>query len=306
MTTTVTVTGTGVPHLSPGRAGPGVLVRHGDVALQFDAGRATALRMCEVGLELGELTALFVTHHHSDHLTGLTDLLMARWLENHGRFTPLPIVVPDGPATRLLERLMDPWEDDIDVRRRHVDRHDHPAPEIVPFNAEPTATAIEVWRSEHGSVAVSARAVHHEPVAPAVAYRVDTPDGAVVISGDTIVCDEVADLAAGADVLVHEACRTEALRPMFDTIEPLRHITKYHADTIELGALAERVGVPTLILTHLIPAPGTGPVTAACFEDDVRRGGYQGQVVVAEDLHTTRLGDVDPPSGHPDVPRALP
>lgn len=49
MTTTVTITGTGVPHLSPGRAGPGVLVECGDVRLQFDAGRATALRLIEAG-----------------------------------------------------------------------------------------------------------------------------------------------------------------------------------------------------------------------------------------------------------------
>ncbi len=70
MTTTVTITGTGVPHLSPGRAGPGVLVRHGDVALQFDAGRATALRLtrpctCPPGLPVcvcGHGSSPFVRH----------------------------------------------------------------------------------------------------------------------------------------------------------------------------------------------------------------------------------------------------
>jgi ribonuclease Z len=49
--------------------------------------------------------------------------------------------------------------------------------------------------------------VHHEPVSPAVAYRVDTPDGAVVISGDTRVCDEVAESSEGTNVLVHEIVR---------------------------------------------------------------------------------------------------
>ena len=82
---------------------------------------------------------------------------------------------------------------------------------------------------------MTARAVHHEPVTPAVAYRVDTPDGAVVISGDTIVCDEIAELAAGADVLVHEAFRRDALRPFFDARPHLAHIASYHADTVDSG-----------------------------------------------------------------------
>ena len=141
--TELVITGTGVPHLAPGRAGPGVFVRHGDVRLQFDAGRATALRLCEAGVGVHDLTALFVTHHHSDHLTGLTDLLFARWLVGHGRFVPLPVVAPNGPSTRFLERMMDPWVDDLQVRAEHVGRVDRPDPEIQGFDVanEP----IVVW-----------------------------------------------------------------------------------------------------------------------------------------------------------------
>ena len=98
-------------------------------------------------------------------------------------------------------------------------------------------------------------AVHHEPVPDAVASRVEAPDGAVVISGDTRVCGEVEQLAVGADLLVHEACRTSAMAPViagtvFETI------FGYHADTAELGAMAAR-GVPHVVLTHLVPPPAT-------------------------------------------------
>ena len=48
--TVVTLTGTGVPLPTPGRAGPGALVQHGEVALQFDAGRGTVLRLTEAGV----------------------------------------------------------------------------------------------------------------------------------------------------------------------------------------------------------------------------------------------------------------
>jgi ribonuclease Z len=65
-TTTVPLTGTGVPHPAPGRAGSGVLVRHADVALQFDAGRGTLMRLAGAGASAHELDALFITHVHSD------------------------------------------------------------------------------------------------------------------------------------------------------------------------------------------------------------------------------------------------
>ncbi len=286
MTTKVTITGTGVPHMSPGRAGSGVLVEYGDVKLQFDAGNATSLRLIEAGVHTHQLSALFITHHHSDHLTGLTDVLFSRWLESHGTFVPLPVVAPAGPSVRFLERIMDPWKDDIDVRPDHVHRHDHPGPRILAFDPEPcVATATEVWRDAANGVRVLARAVHHEPVLPAVAYRVETPDGAVVISGDTIVCNEVAELASGARVLIHEAFRREALMKFVEFAPQLEHISAYHADTVELGAMAQSISIPTLILTHLIPSPGPAAgTTKEDFVDDVRRGGFTGELIVADDL----------------------
>ena len=289
--TRITITGTGVPHLAPGRAGPGVLVEHGDVRLQFDAGRATALRLVEAGVRTNQLSALFVTHHHSDHLTGLTDVLFSRWLESHGRFVPLPVVAPAGPAIDFLERMMDPWQADIAVRAEHVGRSDHPAPRIVAFDPEPTMrNAVEVWADRASRVRVLARAVHHEPVAPAVAYRVETPNGAVVISGDTIVCDEVAELATGARVLVHEAFRREAILQFVHVAPHLKHIAAYHADTVELGRMAAAIAVPTVVLTHLIPSPGTGPTTREDFVADLRQGGFAGEIIVADDLCKLKIG----------------
>ena len=62
-------------------------------------------------------------------------------------------------------------------------------------------------------------------------------------------------------------------------------IFSYHADTVPLGALAERAGVPHVVLTHLIPPPNT-EMEVAGFESDLREGGYQGEVTVGEDLTT--------------------
>ncbi len=288
MTTSVTLTGTGNPVVDPDCAGPGALVRSGDLALQFDAGRATTMRLAEAGVGPTELDALFVTHHHSDHLLGLADVIMSRWLAGRDDPSPLTVVAPAGPSSMFVERVLDAWVDDIAVRADHLGRTDPPHPHLVAFDSDAAVDqAVDVWSC--GDVRVSARRVHHEPVTPSVAFRVDTPDGAVVITGDTIVCDEVAELAAGADVVVYEAFRRDLLLGFADAMPHLRHLAAYHADTKEIGAQMAAVAVPTLVLTHLIPALRTSPDAEQGFVDDVRAGGYTGDLVVGRDLTTIEL-----------------
>jgi len=62
MTTEVIITGTGNPAQSANRAGPGVLVRCGDISMQFDAGRSTVQRLAGAGQAVSKLTAFFATH----------------------------------------------------------------------------------------------------------------------------------------------------------------------------------------------------------------------------------------------------
>ncbi|MEQ1703067.1 MAG: MBL fold metallo-hydrolase, partial [Ilumatobacteraceae bacterium] len=279
------LTGTGVPHPTPGRAGPGALVRHGDIALQFDAGRGTVMRLADAGTSPAFLTALFLTHVHSDHLVDLADVTMTRWLQQQiHRTGPLHIVATEGEAAYFVEHMLDIWAHDISLRTGHVGA---PPPEFVLHTfAAPTAPT-EIWRSADGTVVVEAVAVHHEPVADAVAYRVVTPAGVVVISGDTRVCAEVQALSVGADVLVHEACRKTA---MADAIRGtvFETIFSYHADSVPLGGLAAGAQVQHLVLTHMIPSPAT-PAEEQSFVDDVRAGGYVGTVTVGRDLDTFEI-----------------
>lgn len=285
MATEVILTGTGVPHARPNCAGAGTLVRCGDIALQFDAGRSTVMRLMEAGTPPQALSAVFLTHVHSDHVVGLPDLAMTRWVQGRVEQSgPLVVVAPDGGTARFVRRMLEPYDEDMALRVEHVGG-DPIEIDLRPFavSAEPSL----VWSSDHGSVRVLAVAVHHEPVPDAVAYRVETPDGVVVISGDTRVCDEIERLSAGADLLVHEACRTTALSG-FIAGTPLETIFSYHADTVPLGAMAARAGVPHVMLTHLIP-PLAQSSDADAFEQDLRDGGYEGRVTVGTDLATVTI-----------------
>jgi ribonuclease Z len=281
VTTTVTLTGTGVPYPDARRAGAGTMVRHGETVLQFDAGRATALRLAQLGVLPSALTAVLVTHAHSDHVESLPDLALTRWIQQEVHPSgPLAIVCPRGAAEEFAAAMLGPYARDIALRREHAGHRSPPDPAVTAFS--PAAEPRVVWTSADGAVHVSAVAVHHEPVPDAVAYRVVTPDAKVVISGDTRVCAEVEELSAGADLLVHEACRATALGPLvkgtvFETI------FGYHADTAELGKLAEHAGVRHVALTHLIPAPSSAD-EENLFVTDLRDGGYQGTITVGRDL----------------------
>lgn len=261
-------------------------MRYKKIALQFDAGRATVLRLIEAGVSPTNLTALFVTHYHSDHVVDLPDVVLTRWIqENMHKAGPLPIVTPHGSALRFVERMMDAFDDDIHIRKEHTDNVDFRT-DITSF--APSTQPTEVWRSADGEVFVEAVAVQNEPVMDAVAYRVTTPDGSVVISGDTRVCKEVFELARTADVLVHEVCRTQALAESIKGT-PFEQIFDYHSDSIVLGEFTQRFNINHVLLTHLIPSPRSEE-DAAKFESDLRKGGYTGVVTVGKDLTTIAIG----------------
>jgi ribonuclease Z len=271
----VVLTGTGVPVPDPERAGAGTLVELDGVRLQVDAGRGTVMRLTGAMAPVASLDAVLLTHHHSDHLTGLADLVLTRWVADDAHTTT--IVAPEGPAARFAAGILDPWEDDIAVRIANVGHGGPPAVDVVAFPAPATPT--EVWRS--GEVGVTAVSVHHEPVLPAVAYRIDGPSGSVVVSGDTMVCAEVEALAEGADVLVHEV----RLRAFAEAVAGTHYeaIAAYHADAVDLGAAAQRAGVGQLVLTHFIPPPIEGYEP---FVGEVRQGGFTGELVAGPDLTT--------------------
>lgn len=275
----VTITGSGTPVMVPGRAGPGALVEVGDdIKLQFDVGRATSLRLTEAGVKLPDLTAVFITHHHSDHMSGLAELAMSFWLEQWGDTSPpLQVIAPAGQAADIAEHSLDIWQDEMTIRAAHTGRRNNAWIDVTRFEAGPEMTVV----MEIGDVRVSAIAVRHEPIVPAVAYRVDTPAGSVVISGDTAVCPALEKIADHATVLVQEAFRSSAVPEGY--LSDPEAIAAYHSDVGQIGEMAARAGVGTLLLTHVIPPPET-PEVKVGIVNDIRRAGYHGPVIVADDL----------------------
>lgn len=286
MATSVTITGSGTPMLAPGRAGPGALIRHDSTAVQVDAGRATVLRMAEGGFDLTELDALLVTHHHSDHLLGITDLVLARWFAfGQQPCPPLSVYSPIGPAIDYLEHLFDHLEPDIQSRIGVTGYPIRPEPTVHAFES---ATFGQTDVATMGEVRIETTTVDHGDLAPAVAYRFTTPDGVIVISGDTTVCPAIESFARGADVLVHEAFSRELMAHRGAAPERIDRLAHHHADATAVGAMAARLEIPELVITHMIPSPQTD-ADRKTFIAAVRDGGHEGSLTVADDLYTATI-----------------
>jgi len=272
----IVLLGTGSPLVDPNRAGPATLVRAGGATFLFDCGRGVLMRAAAVGVQAGQLTALVLTHLHSDHITDLNDVITSRWVTS---FEPQPLRVLGPPGTSaVIDGLLDSLAPDISYRlAHHEDLSWDPGVAV--------AEQIDGVVYDEGGVRILAAPTDHRPVHPTVGYRIEHDGHAVVIAGDTVPCDGLDRLCDGADALVHTVIRADLVEKV--PIQRLQDILDYHSSVEQAASTAKRGGVGTLVLTHYVPAlvPGT--------EDEWRARAateFDGIVELGDDLHTVRIG----------------
>lgn len=217
-----------------------------------------------------------------------------------GTDTAPEVISPDDPTPGLegMSRyLMQAYATDINDRMRDnlkrpldslVQPHDIEIPPGIGYHPNdspsPDMAPFEIYRDN--KVRVTATLVQHAPVAPAFAFRFDTEYGSVVFSGDTGTSKNLIRLAKGATVLVHEVIDEGWVRgrygagplsPAQDSL--INHHLTAHTPVSEVGrVVAERAGVATLVLSHLVPAHTPHEVWQRAAE------GYSGTLIVGEDL----------------------
>ncbi len=100
-----------------------------------------------------------------------------------------------------------------------------------------------------------------------------------------ILCDNVVRLAQGADVLVHEVFDLDRLAKRFEHLPNAAvlkaHLAQSHTPATEVGAIARRAGVRTLVLSHLVPAE---LVHDEAHWEAMVRPDFDGEIVCGVDL----------------------
>lgn len=284
--------GTGSPLPSRNRAQTCTAVFAGDRFYIVDLGTGSFENIQSAVIPAGRLDAVFLTHFHSDHIGDLSEANLNSWVG--GRTAPLDVYGPTG-VEQVVVGENQALALDAAYRTAHHGAKIAP-PETAGMIAHAfAATASATVVFEKDGLKVSAFAVKHDPVTPAVGYRFDYKGRSVVISGDTAYSDNLVAAAHGADLLIHEALSPAMVRVLGATAAKLgakntasifADIPRYHTTPIEAARAANAAGVKALVLTHLIPAPDTGFARVIFLRDvgSVRKG-----VRLAEDRMIVRL-----------------
>jgi ribonuclease BN (tRNA processing enzyme) len=254
--TKVVLLGTGTPVPDPDRSGPATAIVVGSSVYLVDFGpgvvrraEAAVLARGITQLEPSNLKVAFVTHLHSDHTAGYSDLIFTGWTS--GRSTPLEVYGPAG-LNSMTEHILQAYRIDIETRTNpegnqraiaggwKVNAHEI-KPGVVYKDANVTVTA---FVTKHAMESYG--------------YRFDTPDRRIVISGDTSPAEETIKACSGCDVLIHDAQTIDLYAKMPERLHSF--VTKYHTTTVQLAALATQAKPKLLVVYHTVAfRPGISP-----------------------------------------------
>jgi ribonuclease BN (tRNA processing enzyme) len=292
--TRVVLLGTGTPVPDPDRSGPATAIVVGDSVYLVDFGpgvvrraQAAVLDRGITALEPGNLKVAFVTHLHSDHTAGYSDLIFTGWTS--GRSTPLEVYGPAGLQS-MTEHILQAYRIDIETRT-NPEGNQRAIGDGWKVNAHEIKSGV-IYKD--ANVTVTAFATKH--AMESYGYRFDTPDRSIVISGDTNPTEETIKACNGCDVLVHEAQMLDLYTKMPERLHSF--VTKYHTTTEQLAALATKAKPKLLVVYHTISfRPGiappkflssltdAGPLRSApeVLQEEIGSR-YSGQFVIGRDL----------------------
>lgn len=272
--TRVVLLGTkGGPTPSAFRAPASVAIVTGGRLYLIDCPNGVAGQLAKAAIRLDQLSHVFVTHNHSDHVVDAGSLLVLAW--GSGLKSSVTLHGPP-PLRQIVDLSLAASSYDIAVRTREEGR-----PPLLPLIQVQERTAAGLVHQD-GQVRVTSAAVDHYTVKPAFAYRFETPTRSIVISGDTTYSENLVRLARGADLLIHEAMYLPGVDQLAgDNASLKQHLLRSHSTTEQVGLVAARAGVKKLVLSHLVPAFPS--ITDDMWLEGVRKN-FSGEAIVGRDL----------------------
>ena len=269
--------GTGNPSADPERSGPSVAIVVNNTPYLVDCGpgvvrrASAAFRKGVAGLAVQKLKTLFVTHLHSDHTLGYSDLIFSPWVL--GRKDALESYGPSG-LKAMTDHLLAAYSEDIAIRTDGLEHGNRTGYQVNVHEIKPGV----VYKDEN--VTVKAFLVHHGSWKEAYGYRFETPDKVVVLSGDCAPSDSVIENCNGCDILLHEVYTQLGYDQSKEDWR--KYITNFHTSTKELATLAAKAKPKTLVLYHQMFFGGEKDTEEGLLQE--MHQFYSGKVVSSHDL----------------------
>lgn len=272
--TQIVLLGTGTPNADPERSGSAIAIVVNDTPYLIDCGpglvrRAAAAHKAGIdGLKVKKLKKLFVTHLHSDHTAGYSDLILTPWVL--GRDEPLEVYGPNGIG-EMTEHILAAYQQDIRTRLDGSEPANDQGHRVNTHDIQPGVVY------QDSNVTVEAFAVKHGSWPEAYAFVFTTPDRKIVISGDTVPSDTLVAKCDGCDVLIHEVYSATMLEKRTDVWK--KYHSSSHTSTYELGELASKAKPGLLVLYHQLYWGATDEELVSEIREQ-----YDGEVVSGRDL----------------------
>jgi ribonuclease Z len=274
--TKVVMLGTGNPAPIPEKMGAAVAIVVNGTPYLVDAGvgvvrRAAAAGRTVKGLEMTKLQRVFLTHLHTDHTIGLPDLIFTPWIL--GRTAPLEVFGPHGTAA-MTSHIIEAWSEDNAVRTGGLERGNRTGNKV---NAHEIVEGVVYQDS---NIKVTAFLVPHGEWRESFAYRFETPDRVIVVSGDERPGDAIVRACNGCDMLLHEVYSNLGYNKSDSAWK--EYVRSAHTSTSELALIASKARPRTLILYHQMYFGGPADTDAELIREIA--AGWKGRVIAAKDL----------------------
>lgn len=258
--------------------------------LVFDVGNNANQVMYDTTMPIQDIDAVFITHFHNDHIADLGEIIQNSWIA--GREHTLDVYGPTG-ITQIVDGFLSAYEPDRGYRTGHHGEEIMPSEwsgaEAVEFDTPEGDEAVVVY--ENDGVVVEAFRATHEPIHPAVGFRISYSDTLIVISGDTVLTSAVQANSQDADLLVAEIMNFDVITLMEEVNREIGDerqailffdIREYHMDVPDVATLAQEGNVERLALTHYMPVPQNDLAMNQWFVNPLSEI-YEGEIIAGGD-----------------------
>jgi ribonuclease Z len=232
-------------------------------------------RLVRSGRHMDDVSKLFITHLHSDHIVDVADLMLTPWSAPSQRKVPLEVWGPQGTRD-MMQHLQLAFAFDIHIRR---DVDEKAPPEGIKVLAHDIQEGVAY---EKNGVRITSFLVDHGPVKPAYGFRLDYGGRSLALSGDTRPSENLVKYCRGVDVLIHEIIDPEALRKQHPSEQLFQAIVRHHTTPEQAADIFARVKPRLAVYSHAV-----GSKTTVA---DTRRA-YPGRVEMGEDLMSIDISD---------------
>jgi len=274
----VTLLGTAGPEYFPDRLGISTLVEVNGEKLLFDVGRGTNQRLYQSGVNPKDISRIFLTHLHSDHIEGLPDLWMTPWFllgRDHG----LELWGPDG-TEQMVAGMRAMYGHDLKAR-------------VNKFNpienlAIQTHVVSDGVAFEKNGISVTAFSVEHADGNPAFGYRIDWNGHRVLLSGDTTLNENLIKQGIGADLIVHNVI---AFSDRLSEMPEMKGVLAKLTTPEQAAEVFQRTKPKLAVYSHIV----TKELQGKNGEDQIiartRAAGYEGPLMMGVDRMSFEISD---------------